>query len=47
MQDSDLRPLPSQSSELTTALIRDGIYTKIPNYEDKIKKITCLYKTIR
>lgn len=37
MPDSDRRPLPSQSSELTPALIRDGIYTKIPNYEDNNK----------
>lgn len=28
---------PSQSDELTTALTRDGIYTKIPHYEDNFE----------
>lgn len=28
---------PSQSGELTTALTRDGIYTKIPHYEDNFE----------
>lgn len=28
MPDSNRRPLPSQSSELTTALIRDGTFSQ-------------------
>ena len=28
---------PSQSDELPTALTRDGIYTKIPHYEDNFE----------
>lgn len=35
--DSNHRPSPSQSDELTTALTRDGIYTKISNYEDNFE----------
>lgn len=30
--DSNHRPSPSQSDELTTALTRDGIYTKITKH---------------
>lgn len=36
--DSNHRPSPSQSDELTTALTRDSTFiTKIPNYEDNYK----------
>lgn len=35
--DSNHRPSPSQSDELTTALTRDGIYTKILHYEDNFE----------
>lgn len=35
--DSNHRPSPSQSDELTTALTRDCIYTKIPYYEDNFE----------
>ena len=34
--DSNHRPSPSQSDELTT-VTRDGIYTKIPHYEDNFE----------
>lgn len=44
--DSNHRPSPSQSDELTTALTRDGIYTKIPNYEDNSKQRFNTYETI-
>ncbi len=44
--DSNHRPSPSQSDELTTALTRDGIYTKIPNYEDNSKQGFDTYETI-
>lgn len=44
--DSNHRPSPSQSDELPTALTRDGIYTKIPNYEDNSKQRLDTYETI-
>lgn len=45
--DSNHRPSPSQSDELTSALTRDGIFiTKIPNYEDNYKQRFNTYETI-
>ena len=45
--DSNHRPSPSQSDELTSALTRDGIFiTKIPNYEDNFKQQFNTYETI-
>lgn len=44
--DSNHRPSPSQSDELPTALTRDGIYTKIPHYEDNFKQQFNAYETL-
>ena len=44
--DSNHRPPPSQSDELTTALTRDGICTKIPHYEDNFEQQFNTYETI-
>lgn len=45
--DSNHRPSPSQSDELTAALTRDGIYTKIPNYEDNSKQRFYIFTTTK
>lgn len=44
--DSNHRPSPSQSDELPTALTRDGIYTKIPHYEDNFEEQFNAYETL-